>query len=296
MRGLDLSLHPAGNLKADAAIRPGALKAQAELTSFPLAVINGLAGTTLPPGNLEAHLACQSGRNGPQGDLTLALRLEKSQSTSGAQGASAPPDVSLQASLARAQGRLWLQGSGAFALLDAAQTQAARVGDGTPPLSFQIPLQLDANGLPLPDAAGPLRVNLDWTGQAAPLWSLLSMPDQDLSGLAALNVSVNGSLNAPAFNGGVYLAGGRYEDRDMGIVFTDIARDGMLSGVNVAATAKLAEASGVKIIASGGVAGIEDVRKLKPYETKGIEGVIVGKALYTGAIQLPEAIKIGKEA
>ena len=80
------------------------------------------------------------------------------------------------------------------------------------------------------------------------------------------------------------------------IVFTDIARDGMLSGVNVAATAKLAEASGVKIIASGGVAGIEDVRKLKPYETKGIEGVIIGKALYTGAIQLPEAIKIGKEA
>ena len=80
------------------------------------------------------------------------------------------------------------------------------------------------------------------------------------------------------------------------IVFTDIARVGMLSGVNVAATAKLAEASGVKIIASGGVAGIEDVRKLKPYETKGIEGVIIGKALYTGAIQLPEAIKIGKEA
>jgi len=80
------------------------------------------------------------------------------------------------------------------------------------------------------------------------------------------------------------------------IVFTDIARDGMLSGVNVAATAKLAEASGVKVIASGGVAGIEDVRKLKPYEAKGIEGVIIGKALYTGAIQLPEAIKIGKEA
>ena len=80
------------------------------------------------------------------------------------------------------------------------------------------------------------------------------------------------------------------------IVFTDIARDGMLSGVNVEATARLAEASGVKVIASGGVASINDVKNLKPYENKGIEGVIIGKALYTGAIDLPEAIKIAKEA
>ena len=80
------------------------------------------------------------------------------------------------------------------------------------------------------------------------------------------------------------------------IVFTDIARDGMLSGVNVEATAKLAEVSGVKVIASGGVASINDVKNLKPYENKGIEGVIIGKALYTGAIDLPEAIKIAKEA
>ena len=66
----------------------------------------------------------------------------------------------------------------------------------------------------------------------------------------------------------------------------------MLSGVNVEATAKLAEVSGVKVIASGGVASINDVKNLKPYENKGIEGVIIGKALYTGAIDLPEAIKI----
>lgn len=223
VRGLNLSLQPAGSLKADAVIRPDALKAQAELTDLPLAVINGLAGTTLPPGNLEAHLACQGGRNGPQGDFSLALRLDKPQGSTGAQSASAQPDVSVQASLTRAQGRLWLQGNGAFALLDAAQAQTPHAGNSAAPLSFQIPMRLDPKGLPLPDAAGPLRVKLDWTGQIAPLWSLLPMPDQDLSGLAALNVSAGGSLNAPTFNGGVYIAGGRYEDRDLGIVLTDIA-------------------------------------------------------------------------
>ena len=80
------------------------------------------------------------------------------------------------------------------------------------------------------------------------------------------------------------------------IVFTDIARDGMLEGVNVEATADLAARSGVKVIASGGVAGLSDIEKLKPYEKSGIEGCIIGKALYTGAIDLAAAIKLAKEA
>lgn len=80
------------------------------------------------------------------------------------------------------------------------------------------------------------------------------------------------------------------------IIFTDIARDGMLSGVNVSATATLAEKSGVKIIASGGVSSLNDLIELKKYEAKGIEGVIIGKAIYTGAIDLKEAIKVVREA
>ena len=79
------------------------------------------------------------------------------------------------------------------------------------------------------------------------------------------------------------------------IVFTDIARDGMLGGVNVEATAALAKASGVKIIASGGVAGLKDITDLKEKAACGIEGVIVGKALYTRAVTLPEVLKIAGE-
>lgn len=79
------------------------------------------------------------------------------------------------------------------------------------------------------------------------------------------------------------------------VVYTDIARDGMLSGVNVAATAHLARETGLSVIASGGVASLDDIRVLKAAEGQGIEGVIIGKALYTGNIELSEAIRLAQD-
>lgn len=76
------------------------------------------------------------------------------------------------------------------------------------------------------------------------------------------------------------------------IVYTDISRDGMLTGVNVEATAELALASGLRVIASGGVGSLEDVRALKQREADGIEGVIIGMALYRGAVPLNQALTI----
>ena len=78
------------------------------------------------------------------------------------------------------------------------------------------------------------------------------------------------------------------------IIYTDISRDGTLTGVNVQATAEIARYSGVKVVASGGVSSIEDIKLLKQYEKDGIEGVIVGKSIYTGSLSLPEALKIAK--
>lgn len=80
------------------------------------------------------------------------------------------------------------------------------------------------------------------------------------------------------------------------IIYTDISRDGMLSGVNVEATAALARACGVPIIASGGVASIEDIRRVKAVEADGVQGCIIGKAIYTGAVDLQEALALAKEA
>ncbi|MBI1877025.1 MAG: 1-(5-phosphoribosyl)-5-[(5-phosphoribosylamino)methylideneamino]imidazole-4-carboxamide isomerase [Chloroflexi bacterium] len=83
------------------------------------------------------------------------------------------------------------------------------------------------------------------------------------------------------------------------VIYTDISRDGMLNGINLEATLTLARAGnsanserGFKVIASGGVAGIEDVKRVKAVEQEGIEGVIIGKALYTSALDLAEAMRI----
>ncbi|MBI4788688.1 MAG: 1-(5-phosphoribosyl)-5-[(5-phosphoribosylamino)methylideneamino]imidazole-4-carboxamide isomerase [Chloroflexi bacterium] len=73
------------------------------------------------------------------------------------------------------------------------------------------------------------------------------------------------------------------------IVYTDISRDGMLRGLDANAVAALAQSSGLKVIASGGVATLDDVRILKAREGDGIEGVIIGQALYGGALSLKDA-------
>jgi len=76
-----------------------------------------------------------------------------------------------------------------------------------------------------------------------------------------------------------------------GFLFTDIARDGVGTGVNVAATIALAAAAKAPVIASGGVASLDDVRAVRAVADRGIEAVIIGRALYTGAVKLPEAIR-----
>ena len=76
------------------------------------------------------------------------------------------------------------------------------------------------------------------------------------------------------------------------IVFTDIGRDGMLEGVNIEATRSLARESGLKVIASGGVASLDDIRRVVEGEPDGVEGVIIGQALYTGAVDLKFALSL----
>jgi phosphoribosylformimino-5-aminoimidazole carboxamide ribotide isomerase len=76
------------------------------------------------------------------------------------------------------------------------------------------------------------------------------------------------------------------------IIFTDIVRDGMLNGVNLAALKEILKAVSVPVIASGGVASLEDIRALKALKAPNLEGVIVGKALYTGKLRLSEALAL----
>ena len=76
------------------------------------------------------------------------------------------------------------------------------------------------------------------------------------------------------------------------IVYTDIGRDGMLSGVNIKATASLARETGCPVIASGGLNGLSDVSDLLAVESDGVVGAITGRAIYEGTLDLAEAIRL----
>ena len=88
----------------------------------------------------------------------------------------------------------------------------------------------------------------------------------------------------------------KFEDAGVAaIIYTDIDRDGLLKGPNVEATAALAERLTTPVIASGGVASLDDLRALKARAASGIEGVISGRALYDGRIDLAAALDVLKD-
>lgn len=80
-----------------------------------------------------------------------------------------------------------------------------------------------------------------------------------------------------------------------GVIYTDIGRDGMLSGVNIEATVKLAQALTIPVIASGGITNLDDVRKLCAVEHEGIMGAITGRAIYEGTLNFQAAQALADE-
>lgn len=76
------------------------------------------------------------------------------------------------------------------------------------------------------------------------------------------------------------------------IIYTDISRDGTGNGVNLDETLKIARAVTIPVVASGGVASLEDIKALMPLEIEGVEGVVVGRALYAGAFTLRDATNV----
>jgi len=84
-----------------------------------------------------------------------------------------------------------------------------------------------------------------------------------------------------------------YEDYGVAaIIYTDISRDGMMQGPNIETTRELALSVDIPIIASGGVSSIDDIKALLPLVNDGVEGVITGKAIYSGSLDLKEAVEL----
>jgi phosphoribosylformimino-5-aminoimidazole carboxamide ribotide isomerase len=89
----------------------------------------------------------------------------------------------------------------------------------------------------------------------------------------------------------------RFEDAGVAsLLFTDIGRDGMLKGCNIDATVDLARQTNLPVIASGGVKGLDDIRMLALHADEGIEGVITGRALFEGRLDLAAAIAMAEQA
>ena len=123
-----------------------------------------------------------------------------------------------------------------------------------------------------------------------------TFPEKIILGIDALEgkVAIRGWTQKTQLNA-VDLAR-RYEKFNVkAIVYTDIKRDGMGTGVNIEATKELAKAVNIPVIASGGVAAIADIENLLSIKDSEIYGVIIGRALYNGAVSLEDAIKAGKK-
>ena len=90
--------------------------------------------------------------------------------------------------------------------------------------------------------------------------------------------------------------GKKFEDYGVeSIIYTDIGRDGMLSGINIEATVKLAQALSIPVIASGGLSNLEDIRQLCEVEDEGVEGVICGRSIYSGDLDFEAAQRLADE-
>ncbi len=88
----------------------------------------------------------------------------------------------------------------------------------------------------------------------------------------------------------------KFEDYGVeSVIYTDIGRDGMLTGINIDATVKLAQALSIPVIASGGLHNIDDIRKLCEVEDEGVEGVICGRSIYTGDLDFEAGQRLADE-
>ena len=144
-------------------------------------------------------------------------------------------------------------------------------------------------------AAGVSRVILGTAAVKDP--EMVKQACQQFPGQIAVGIDARGGLVAvegwaeTATLSAVEL-GHRFEDAGVAaIIYTDIDRDGALEGANVAATAELARALTTPVIASGGVSSLADLERLKPHEADGIVGVISGRAIYDGRLDLTAALE-----
>ncbi|UTH76330.1 1-(5-phosphoribosyl)-5-[(5-phosphoribosylamino)methylideneamino]imidazole-4-carboxamide isomerase [Chromobacterium sp. IIBBL 290-4] len=123
-----------------------------------------------------------------------------------------------------------------------------------------------------------------------------AFPGQVIVGLDAKDGMVAIDGWAKITNHNVIDLAKRFEDYGVNsVIYTDIGRDGMMTGVNIEATVKLAQALTIPVIASGGLTNLDDIRALCAVESEGVEGAVTGRAIYEGSIDFAAAQTLADE-
>lgn len=256
LKDLELTFQPGGRLTAEASIKPATMTARATLAELPFAFFSLFTQSALPDGTLSAQADIRTGASGPTGVFSIDSVLSATTDITGiskhdpAGGATAPgpgalaaaagapasalalhidgklgtdpgPAILAGSGVRRLPGKLWLRGDGTFG--SAGKTKSAREGS----LAFQIPLLVDANGVPSPDSGSPIATSIRFNGPASVLWQAVPTPDRYLNGQMRMEADVSGSMNAPRHQVRAYLAGGSFEDVINGV---------LVSGINLEAT------------------------------------------------------------
>lgn len=233
VQGLDMAFRPGGKLTADADMAPGKLKVKLKLEELSFGFFKMFTQASMPDGKLTAEADLQGVGASSRGTIKVRSLVSATQDVSGVARTSgsgsifelqvdgalsaSPGESAVSGSGVRSlPGVIWLRGTGSLG--DSAKQAASREGK----LTFQIPLRVAPNGVPLPASGAPMAVKLDWNGPIDSLWQAVPMPDRYLSGATKLDLSVSGNMASPKLLLGAYMAGGSFQDIPNGILIRGI--------------------------------------------------------------------------
>ena len=239
MKGVRVNILPKGAIVCEATLAGQNAEATASITELPLALARFFApDTPIPDGIINANVTMRKSGASIRGNADLTASIPPVLPPGDKQTAlpfvvvvrtslEATPDPRFSA-LRTIPGVTRLKGNLSFG--PAAGVPASGRVSGTtgspalpePALYFDIPLVVAANGVPAPAMNAPAAATLDWQGSIAPLWQALPMPDRSVEGAAKAKGVLSGTLADPVYNAAVYLAGGRFEDKILGVLLRNM--------------------------------------------------------------------------
>lgn len=207
-----ISLHPAGTVHIKGKLEAQTLDFESTLTNIPLAIASAFTTTPIPQGNLSARMQLKGSPSSPTGSAQIRVDNLPLASTVGGLHASLVVDAHLSRTGAQGKNSHSIQLKSHWEGLESLKDFTA---------TAQVPLFFSPTPTLLLD--GPLRANLTWQGDIAPLWRLVPLPGRTLSGKADVQVQVAGSLHKPVITGQAFIGQGRFVDTVDGILLDNIS-------------------------------------------------------------------------